>query len=475
MEFCFLRASRSVVAKGTFALVLASPAGVSIAMAQEAPAGQPAGQAGAAAGQAPAKQKNYKDRAEYDLFSKITQTQDPKARLELLNTWQDKYPTSDFKQDRLVYFVRTLSQLAPNDPQARQQLLDKCKELLQLDPKSFEASYFITVWGPTVGGANPPADLQTQIENAARAVISGADENFSAAKKPQNMDAAAWEKAKNQVLGLAHKNLAYVAAAKKDYKTAENEYKESLTINPNQATVSYDYAKTLQADSGTPDEQKYPTVLFEYARAAEYDGPGSLAANARPTVLAYFNKVYAQYHGSADGADQVLNQAKTAALPPAGFTVPSANDLAKNQAAQLQQRIDSDPAFKLWYSIQQSLTQPGGDQFWAQMKGAEVPGTQVEGVKNFSGTVISVTPPDKPTTVVLGVTDPTKPDATLIFSEPIPADAVKPGTKVEFSGVADSYTPNPYMLTFKNPSIPGVKTEATPASSKHRAAPRPRR
>lgn len=475
MEFCFLRASRSAVAKGTFALVLASPVGVSIAMAQDAPAGQPAGQAGAAAGQAPAKQKNYKDRAEYDLFSKITQTQDPKARLELLNTWQDKYPTSDFKQDRLVYFVRTLSQLAANDPQARQQLLDKCKELLTLDPKSFEASYFITVWGPTVGGANPPADLQTQIETAAQAVISGADQNFSAAKKPQNMDAAGWEKAKNQVLGLAHKNLAYVAAAKKDYKTAENEYKESLTINPNQATVSYDYAKALQADSGTPDEQKYPTVLFEYARAAQYDGPGSLPANARPTVLAYFNKVYAQYHGSADGADQVLNQAKAAALPPAGFTVPSANDLAKNQAQQLQQRIDSDPAFKLWYSIQQSLTQPGGDQNWTQMKGAEVPGTQVEGVKNFSGTVISVTPPDKPTTVVLGVTDPTKPDATLVFSEPIPADAVKPGTKVDFSGVADSFTPNPYMLTFKEPSIPGVKTEATPASSKHRAAPRPRR
>jgi hypothetical protein len=28
------------------------------------------------------------------------------------------------------------------------------------------------------------------------------------------------------------------------------------------------------------------------------------------------------------------------------------------------------------------------------------------------------------------------------------------------------------MLTFKDPSIPGVKTEETPASSKHRAAPR---
>ena len=96
----------------------------------------------------------------------------------------------------------------------------------------------------------------------------------------------------------------------------------------------------------------------------------------------------------------------------------------------------------------------------------------MEGVKNFNGTVISLTPADKPTTVVLGVTDPTKPDATLVFTQPLPPDAVKVGTKVDFSGVADSFTPNPYMLTFKDPSIPGVKTEETPASSKRHAAPR---
>lgn len=450
--------------------------GISIAMAQDtqAPAGQqpagqqPAGQAGAAGGQAPAK-KNYKDRAEYDLFSKITQTQDPKQRLVLLNTWQDKYPTSDFKHDRLLYFVRTLSQLAQNDPQARQQLIDKSKQLLQEDPKSFEASYFITLWGSAVGGGSPQPDLLTEIQNAAQGVISGADENFSTAKKPQNMSDADWTKAKSQVVALAHKDLAYVANAKKDTKTAENEYKESLMANPNQAAVSYDYAKMLQGDSSVPDAQKYPTVLFEYARAGEYDGPGSLSATARPTVLAYFNKVYAQYHGSADGADQVLAQAKTSALPPAGFDVTSAGDIAKNQAAQLQQRIDSDPAFKLWYNIQQSLVQQG-DQSWNQMKGAEVPGTQVQGVKSFTGTVISVDPPDKPTKVVLGVTDPTKPDATLDFSEPIPADAVKVGSKIDFSGIAESYSVNPYMLTFKDPSIPGVKTTVP-----RRAAPRRRR
>ena len=96
---------------------------------------QPAAGQAAAGGQAPA--KNYKDRGEYDLYSKVTQTQDPKARLQLLNTWQDKYPQTDFAQDRLIYFITTLAQLAPTDPSSRQQLIDKCVEMLKWTRSTF--------------------------------------------------------------------------------------------------------------------------------------------------------------------------------------------------------------------------------------------------------------------------------------------------------------------------------------------------
>jgi hypothetical protein len=64
---------------------------------------------------------------------------------------------------------------------------------------------------------------------------------------------------------------------------------------------------------------------------------------------------------------------------------------------------------------------------------------------------------------VLGIEDPTKPDATLTFSQPLPAsalDKIKVGQKVDFSGVADSYTKDPFMLTFKDPTLPGVQTTA---------------
>lgn len=443
----FKRAVRSIAAIGTFTLLVCF-AGAPVAGAWEAgrqaAAGQPA--------------KNYKDRAEYDLYSKITQTQDPKARLDLLKEWEQKYPQTDFSTERLQYFVATLGQLAPTDQSARQPLLDKCNELLKADPKNFRAMYLISLWGPAVGGASPSPDLVSQVDTSAHGVISGIDTAFDSSKKPATVSQAEFDKAKGQTLAIAHNALAWEATTKKDNATAEEEYKNSLQANPDQGNISAQYAKLLY------DDKKFPQALFEYARAAQYAGPGpALPAATRQQLTDFFNKAYKDYHGSSDGADQILSQAKTSALPPDNLAITSQADIAKKEAATLQQRIDSDPAFKLWYSVKQGLTGDNGDAFFnSSVKDAEIPGG-AEGVKNFTGTVISIDPPDHPTKVVLGVEDPTKPDATLTFSQPLPAsalDKIKVGQKLDFSGVADSYTKDPYMLTFKDPTIPGVQTTA---------------
>jgi hypothetical protein len=60
------------------------------------------------------------------------------------------------------------------------------------------------------------------------------------------------------------------------------------------------------------------------------------------------------------------------------------------------------------------------------------------------------------------VLDPTKPDATLNFQEPLPASAVKVGDKLQFSGVGESFVKEPYMLTFKDAELPGVKAVKAP-------------
>jgi tetratricopeptide (TPR) repeat protein len=439
---------KPVAAAGALALFMSGAASVQVAKAQ-APAAQPA---------AGAQTKNWKDRAEYDLYVKITQTNDPKARLELLNTWQDKYPTTDYSKERSIYFVVTLSALAQSDPTQRQPLITKAQELLKSDPENLRALLAITQFGPAVGGNSPSPDLLSQVDSAAHEALKVVDTTFDASKKPANVSQADWDKAKVGSIALAQNSIAWVAMNKKDNAAAEQAYVASLTANPDQGNISAALARLLY------DDKKVPDALFEYARAAQYSGPGlAVPASGRTQLLDFFNRAYKGYHGSADGADKILEQAKTTALPPSGFTIGSAADAANKEMDAIKARLASDPAFSLWYSIRQSLTGDQGEDFFNKsMKGAEVPGG-ANGVQNFSGTVISIDPPDKPTKVTLGVDDPTKADATLTFTKPLPAsalDKIKVGEKLEFSGVAESYTKDPFMLTFEDPAIPGVQTTA---------------
>ena len=103
--------------------------------------------------------KNWKDAEEYAAFQKVQNATDPKARLEALKAWEDKYPTSDYAGLRLQYYLDTLSKLAATDPSMRPVLLSKAQDALKADPKNANAMYLISLWGPIYGGANPSPDL----------------------------------------------------------------------------------------------------------------------------------------------------------------------------------------------------------------------------------------------------------------------------------------------------------------------------
>src|SRR5437016_4389516 len=45
--------------------------------------------------------RNWKDRAEYDLYNASVKEQDPNKRLALLNSWKEKYTKSDYAPERL--------------------------------------------------------------------------------------------------------------------------------------------------------------------------------------------------------------------------------------------------------------------------------------------------------------------------------------------------------------------------------------
>lgn len=440
MQFCLVRAIKSAVAVSALSFSFTSFSylvlGSHPAKAQDAAA-------------APA--KNYKDRGEYDVYSAVTQATDPAKKLELLNQWQDKYPQSDFNQDRLQLFVVTTVQAGQPA-----KTLDYAGQLLKLDPKNATALYYTSLYGPGVYGAKATPDQLAQVHAAGQGILDNADSVFADKNKPAQVSAADWAKQKNVLIATAESALGWEASVKKDYATAEKDYADSITANPENAQVAYTDAGVLLAD------KKYQDALFYYARAAAYDGPGALPPATRDQVKAYFTKIYGQYHGGADGADAVLAAAKASPKPPPDFKIVSAGDLANQEAAGLQSKLDKDPALKQWYAVQQTLVADNGAAtFESNVKDAQLPGGDV---KFFKGTVISIDPSDKPTKIVAGVFDPTKPDATLTFDSPV-TSPVKVGDVLEFSGVAASYTKDPYMITFTNVEGPNIKTTA-PAKPK---------
>lgn len=439
----WLHSWQLVIAAGALALSLVAPSVLSpVLRAQDAAAA-----------------KNWKDRAEYDLYMSIQQATDPAKRLELLNQWQDKYPQTDYSKERLQFFVATTA--AAGQPK---KTLDYAAQLLKIDPKDFTSLYYICLFGPGVYGTNATGDQQASVESAAQGMLGGVDAAFDPKKKPANLKDDQWTAAKNSTAAVAHHALAWVATVKKDPATAEKEYLTSLQLNPANGQAAYLLAVVYQSD------HKYQEAVFYYARAASYDGPGALPAAGRATALSYLtDKLYVPLHGSKDGLDAVLAAAKTSATPPPGFHVVTVDEVAGAEAKKLQDKLDANPDLKLWYTIQQALIADGGQAYFdANVKDAELPGGAND-VKEFKGTVISFDPADKPTKVVLGVFDPTKPDATLIFEEPVTAP-VKAGDVIEFSGTADSFVKDPFMLTFKDPVAPALKPAEKPRPKKPRPA-----
>jgi tetratricopeptide (TPR) repeat protein len=440
-----------VISRKSF-LPLALAAAVTVAVA-----GRPAF-AQAAQGTAQGAQKNWKDRAEYDLYEAISKETAPAKRLELLNQWKEKYPNSDFADVRQQVYMATYSQMGRGAD-----ALTAAGEILAKDPNNLQAlssalTSIFTVQNPS------PENLATA-EKAANQVISNLDTLFAADKKPANVKEADWETAKKNLHVYAQNALGYVAWQRKDYAKAEQEFTKSLQLEPDQGQVSYWLSVVILAER---DPKKYPVALFHYARAAAYDGPGSLNATGRQTVMQQFQKTFNTYHGEDQKElDRVIAAAKASALPPPGFDIASKADIARKQIEDENKLKEQNPSLALWLSLKKALT---GDQaqsyFDEHMKDTEIP-------TDFKGKLIEAKPEMNPKELVLSIEDGITPDATLVLETPLKGK-MDPGADMSFkNGVATAYAASPYMVTFKveKENITGWKGVAPPAPAKAKRAP----
>lgn len=385
---------------------------------------------GTAWGQA---QPQWKDRAEYDLDAAINKEANYTKRLELLNTWKEKYPASDMKLRRALLYLDAYQKL-----NKAADMLGAAKDVLAADANNFQGLYWTCLL--TMSLNNTSADALANGEKAARGLGSILDTFFAAGKKPQGTSDEQWKKTRSDMEALSHRTLGWIAQARKNPAEAEKEFAASLKINPNDAELSALLGTSIVAQK-KPERQA--EALYHFARAASFEGPGALEASRRKSMDDYITKAYTQFHGRDEaGLQQLKALAKTQAFPPADFKLLTEAEVSAHKDEELAK---SNPQLAFWVRLKSALQDATGDQYFdAGMKGALVP---PEGQPALKGKVLSQEPAKGAKKVVLAMSDSTTPEATLTLDAALPGTA-EPGTEIEFRGVASSYAKQPFMVNF---------------------------
>jgi hypothetical protein len=382
---------------------------------------------------------NWKGQEEYGLFQAY-QKADGKARIEALDKWKAAFPASDFAEEREEQYLFVYQQ-----SNMIRQAFDKAAEILKTRPNHFYSLSAIERLVYTLP-AQTAADLDTA-ERVSNYLLDNPDTVFAASNKPMDVKDTDWVTYKPAMKNAAQATLAWVFVQRKDHPKAELELTRYLRLDPTQAQTSLTLGGELLAQSHDHPE-KVPPGLYQFARAANYDGPNSLPAAARKQALDYLTKTYMTYHGSNEGLDKLLAVAKNSPFPPEGFRIESTRDIAAKKAAAEEDFVKAHPDLGLWQTaIKEPLLKEGGEAYFeTNMKGFLLP-AGANGVQKFRGKIVSMTPETKPKQIVLALELPNVPDVTLDLSEPLPGK-MEAGEELRFEGVAKSYTRQPFMLEF---------------------------
>ena len=402
------------VAKAFLGMAVIAALGATQAFAQDAP-----------------KKKAVKDQAEYDLYNSVSKETDPTRRLVLINTWKDKYPDSDYKNDRVLIELQSYSQM----------------ETATL-------------------GAKPTPESLAAGQKAANTIVANLDTYFAPAVKPDTVSDADWQKARSATEVQAHTTLGWIAMQSKDNPTAEAEYKKVLAMNDANAQVSYWLGTVIALQKVIA---RTPEALYSFARASSLTGPGALTDAGRASTDAYLKRAYVGYHGDETGLDDLKAAAAKSALPPQGFVLKSVVEIEKEKAGSEEEYNKQHPDMAMWKNLKAALTGDEGPSYFEKnMKGALVP-------QEFKGKVVSVTPAVSPKQIVLAIENPGG-DATLNFETPL-RGKVEPGTELSFKGSPSAFAKDPYMVTFEveRADLKGWPGAAAPAPVHKRPVARRRR
>ena len=429
-----------------------------------------------------AQEKKVKDQGEYDIFNQtLKDAANPAQQIKDLDTWTQKYPDSDYKDDRLYYYIGAYN--GAKQPakvlEIGSQLMARDLKSVFKDPKQGPQQVLTVLYQMSVNILNIPnasADQLAAGEKAARALADYAGEYFTAANKPAGTSDADWAKTKSDVTNLSKAvlmNLAsrpgndamtkYAADKNADNcKTAETAYTNALKQFPDSAALAYGLGRA-QVCLYKIQPDKISAGLYEVARAVAIDPSLGGTADAK-AIDKYLGTLYTQYHGADDdGLKQLKDMAKASPLPPADFKIKSAAEIAHEKEEEFKK---TNPQLALWMGIKSQLADQGGEQYFAgSLKDAQVP--------KLKGTVVEGKPACRSKELLVAISDATHPEVSLKLDAALTGKP-EAGAEIQWEGVPSAFTKDPFLLTMdtEKAKIENLKSSPCAAAPAKKAAPR---
>ena len=391
-----------------------------------------------------------------------------------LDTWQQKIPDSDYKDERSALYVQTYA--LSNQPA---KALDAAGELLSKDLSA-------TFTGPE-GQAVILRLLYNSVWAISRLSLPTANELTTGAKAAHHLmdydkplpgvDASKWAEARKDMQSKAAAALLYIAIvpgiqamAKQpsDCARAEAVYTEALSEYPDKSSLSYELGRALNCEAKTVPEKQH-AAIYEFLRAATIDPTLGDERNDKKKIQAFADNAYIRFHGSDDGLEQLRQQVRQSPLPPSDFRIPTAGEVEEAKRAQFEK---DHPQLALWMKIEGVLKGDEGTQYFAsQMKDAAVP--------QLTGVLVEAKPACHARELLVAVPLPDAPrplhaEILLKLDKPL-AGKAEPNAEFQWEGVASALTKDPFLLTMnaETSKLQGLNLTpcAVPNPTKRRTTP----
>lgn len=400
---------------------------------------------------------------EFDSYNEIVKDINLKNFTKVLTdiaAWRQKFPTSTYRDEGAALEIQALAET--NHPSealdAMSALTARGLDTVYPGPQG-QATVIRLLYAATWAISHLPNPSAAQISTG----LNSARQLMNYDRQLPGVSPSQWEQARADMKAKADGALFYLAALPgvqamsrqpPDCASAESSFAAALGDYPDRSILSYNLGRAMNCQV-KDQPSKIFAAIYEFERAASID-PKLGDPSADPAkVKTFADNSYIRVHGSEEGLDRLKQLVKQSALPPSGFSFPTAAEVAEQKRVEFER---DHPQLAIWIRIKTALADSAGASFFdSQMKDTAVP--------LLRGTLVEAKPACHPRELLVAVPlpDAAKPLASEIRLKLDKPLAGKPAVGAEFQweGVATAFTQQPFLLTMETEAknITGLKLD----------------